>query len=62
MQTPVWSSQPVAAAPLRTVDLFLAMLAWLGVPFPENLDGEAVWLPGKPAAVSAGSERVLQNS
>jgi hypothetical protein len=62
MQTPVWSSQPVPAAPLRTVDLFLAMLAWLGVPFPENLDGEAVWLPGEPAAVSAGSARVLQNS
>jgi hypothetical protein len=46
MQTPVWSSHPVPAAPLRTVDLFPAMLGWLGVPVPQGIDGEPVWLPG----------------
>jgi hypothetical protein len=45
MQTPVWSSQPIPAAPLRTVDLFPAMLGWLGVDVPEGIDGESVWLP-----------------
>jgi hypothetical protein len=45
MQTPVWSSHPVPAAPLRTVDLFPAMLSWLGVPVPPGIDGEPVWLP-----------------
>jgi hypothetical protein len=45
MQTPVWSSQPIPATPLRTVDLFPAMLGWLGVGVPEGIDGEAVWLP-----------------
>jgi type I phosphodiesterase/nucleotide pyrophosphatase len=46
MQTPVWSSQPIPAAPLRTVDLFPAMLSWLEVEIPEGIDGEPVWLPG----------------
>jgi Type I phosphodiesterase / nucleotide pyrophosphatase len=45
MQTPVWSSQPIPPAPLRTVDLFPAMLGWLGVRSPEGIDGEAVWTP-----------------
>lgn len=56
MQTPVWSSQPVPAAPLRTVDLFPAMLAWLGVQVPRGIDGEPVWLPrasGRPRRLSA---------
>jgi hypothetical protein len=61
MQTPVWSSRPIPAAPLRTVDLFPAMLAWLDVPFPDGIDGEAVWVPGEPAAVAAGSGSVLQS-
>jgi hypothetical protein len=47
MQTPVWSSHPVPAAPLRTVDLFPAMLGWLGVEIPEGIDGEPVWMPGR---------------
>lgn len=47
MQTPVWSSQPVPALPLRTVDLFPAMLGWLGVDVPEGIDGESVWLPAE---------------
>ena len=46
MQTPVWASEPVPAGPLRTVDLFPAMLDWLGVAVPEGIDGEAVWRPG----------------
>jgi len=45
MQTPVWSSAPLPAEPIRTVDLFPAMLSWLGEPVPEGLDGEAIWLP-----------------
>ena len=45
MQTPVWSSQPVTNHPIRTVDLFPAMLDWLRVPVPAGIDGEPVWLP-----------------
>lgn len=45
MQTPVWSNHPIPPAPLRTVDLFPAMLDWLGVPVPQGIDGEPVWLP-----------------
>ncbi len=40
MQTPVWSSQPIPSAPLRTVDLFPFMLGWLGVRVPGGIDGE----------------------
>lgn len=47
MQTPVWSSQPIPAAPLRTVDLFPALLNWLGVQAPDGIDGEPVWLPAQ---------------
>jgi type I phosphodiesterase/nucleotide pyrophosphatase len=46
MQTPVWSSEPLPAEPIRTVDLFPAMLSWLGEPVPAGLDGEAIWRPG----------------
>jgi hypothetical protein len=46
MQTPVWTSEPLPAAPLRTVDLFPAMADWLDVPLPEGIDGASVWLPG----------------
>jgi hypothetical protein len=46
MQTPVWSSESLPGGPLRTVDLFPAMLAWLGVPLPRALDGTAHWGPG----------------
>ncbi len=47
MQTPVWSSEPLAASPLRTVDLFPAMLDWLGEPVPAEIDGEPLWQPGQ---------------
>lgn len=46
MQTPVWSSEPLPAEPIRTVDLFPAMLDWLGLAVPEGIDGEAIWRPG----------------
>jgi hypothetical protein len=45
MQTPVWSSHPTPLFPLRTADLFPAMLSWLGEPTPEFIDGEEVWSP-----------------
>jgi hypothetical protein len=47
MQTPVWSSAPLPAEPIRTVDLFPAVLNWLGEVIPAGLDGERVWLPGE---------------
>jgi hypothetical protein len=47
MQTPVWSSAPLPAEPIRTVDLFPAMLSWLGEAIPPGLDGEPIWLPGE---------------
>jgi hypothetical protein len=48
MQTPVWSSQPVPSIPLRTVDLFPAMLDWLREAVPDGIDGEPVWHPRSP--------------
>jgi hypothetical protein len=50
MQTPVWSSEPLPAEPIRTVDLFPAMLDWLGVAAPAGIDGEAIWRPGTTRA------------
>jgi hypothetical protein len=47
MQVPVWSNVPGAPTPLRTVDLFPAMLEWLGERVPEEVDGRAVWSPGR---------------
>ncbi|HEX2251259.1 MAG TPA: alkaline phosphatase family protein [Gemmatimonadales bacterium] len=60
MEIPVWSSQPIPDVPLRTVDLFPAMLHWLGVKAPSGIDGEPVWLPypGSQAA-SIGSANHL---
>lgn len=46
MQVPVWSNVPGAPTPLRTVDLFPAMLEWLGEAVPEDIDGRTVWSPG----------------
>ncbi len=59
MQTPVWSSQPIPPAPLRTVDLFPAMLAWLGVDIPKDIDGESVWLPGERRRWRKGAREAL---
>ena len=47
MQTPVWSSEPLPAEPIRTVDLFPSMLDWLDVAPPERMDGDPVWRPGE---------------
>jgi hypothetical protein len=52
MQTPLWSSQPLSAGPLRTADLFPTMLDWLGEAVPAGLDGELVWRPGSPSPVA----------
>jgi hypothetical protein len=52
MQTPVWSSHPLPAGPLRTVDLFPMMLGWLGVALPEVLDGEGALAPATEPEVS----------
>ncbi len=52
MQIPVWSSVEGPATPLRSVDLFPAMLDWLGVPVPAEIDGQPVWLPGRAMAVA----------
>jgi hypothetical protein len=42
---PIWSSVPIPDATLRTVDLFPAMLHWLGEPVPQDIDGQLRWLP-----------------
>lgn len=56
MQTPVWSSHPMPPAPLRTVDLFPAMLGWLGLRAPDGLDGEHVWRPGERRRLRKASQ------
>jgi hypothetical protein len=48
MQIPLWSSRPIPAEPLRSVDLFPSMLAWLGLDVPDGIDGQLVWHPGRP--------------
>ncbi|MEZ4589448.1 MAG: hypothetical protein R2909_23980, partial [Gemmatimonadales bacterium] len=45
MQTPMWSNRNGAPAHLRTADLFVAILDWLGVPAPAGIDGRPVWSP-----------------
>lgn len=39
MQIPVWSSQPLRTSRLRSVDVFPAMLQWLGQAIPDGIDG-----------------------
>jgi len=57
MHTPVWSSEPLPAELLRTVDLFPAILSWLGVEPPPALDGAAHWLPEAGRAAESGALR-----
>ena len=52
MQVPIWSNLPMPAGPLRTVDLFPAMLHWLGEPIPDDIDGQSRWQPGSTIAVA----------
>jgi hypothetical protein len=54
MQTPVWASEPVPDVPIRTVDLFPAMLDWLEVEAPRAIDGEPVWLPRSRLRMARG--------
>lgn len=61
MQTPVWSSVPIPDEPLRTADLFPAMLDWLGEPVPPALDGEAVWRPGDAPRKQPGPGVAISN-
>ncbi|MGH7510079.1 MAG: alkaline phosphatase family protein [Gemmatimonadales bacterium] len=60
MQTPVWSSRPIASRPLRTVDLFPAVLSWLGEEVPGGIDGEPVWLPGRRGPAASPPDLVRQ--
>ena len=46
MLVPLWASQPVPAGPVRSVDVFPALLNWLGEPIPPGICGEPVWMPG----------------
>ena len=51
MQTPLWSNVPVPEGPVRTVEVFTAMLSWLGVEPPAGIDALGTWLPEWPAEV-----------
>jgi Type I phosphodiesterase / nucleotide pyrophosphatase len=62
MQTPVWSSHPIPSAPMRTVDLFPAMLGWLGVAVPEGIDGEPIWLPERRRRLRSQEARIPESS
>jgi len=52
MQIPVWSSVPGPTGPVRSVDLFPAMLEWLGEPVPEGIDAQPIWSPARAATVA----------
>jgi hypothetical protein len=52
MQVPVWTSVPGPVAPVRTIDLFPALLEWLGVEVPAGIDGQAVWNPDRGVPVA----------
>ncbi len=45
MQIPVWANRHLPEATMRSVDLFPAMLHWLGEPVPTGIDGAPVWRP-----------------
>ena len=49
MQTPLWTNRPLPGVPMRTADVFPALLDWLDVPVPEGIDGRAAWQPGRAA-------------
>jgi hypothetical protein len=55
MQTPLWSSVPVPEGPVRTVEVFTAMLAWLGVEAPAGIDASGAWLPERTPREAVGS-------
>jgi hypothetical protein len=49
MHTPLWSNHPLPRAPMRTADVFPALLDWLDVPVPQGIDGRSLWQPGRAA-------------
>jgi len=49
MHTPLWTNHPLPGAPMRTADVFPALLDWLDVPVPDGIDGRALWQPGTAA-------------
>ena len=60
MQTPLWASAPVPAGPVRTVEVFTAILSWLGVAAPVGIDAAGAWLPNRadPATFPSPDTRV----
>ncbi len=50
MHTPLWTNRPLPDVPMRTADVFPALLDWLDVPVPEGIDGRPVWQPGRAAS------------
>ena len=55
MQTPLWSNLPVPDGPVRTVEVFTAMLSWLGVEAPAGIDAAGAWLPERARREAVGS-------
>jgi hypothetical protein len=52
MQVPVWTSVPGPTGPVRTVDLFPAMLQWLGQRIPDCIDGRSAWSSSRAPALA----------
>jgi hypothetical protein len=53
MHTPLWTNHPLPRTPMRTADVFPALLDWLDVPVPSGIDGRSVWQPGQAAREQA---------
>jgi Type I phosphodiesterase / nucleotide pyrophosphatase len=52
MQIPVWASVPGLPVAMRSVDLFPAMLEWLGEATPKGIDAQPVWSPARVASLA----------
>jgi hypothetical protein len=59
MHTPLWTNRPVPDAPMRTADVFPALLDWLDVTVPDGIDGRALWQPGSAARAHASRRRTV---
>lgn len=59
MLVPLWASVPVPDGPVRSVDVFPAMMDWLGEPVPAGICGESTWMPGTVRDGTTGPEPVL---
>ncbi len=63
VHTPLWTNRALPATPMRTADVFPALLDWLEVPLPHGIDGRPVWQPGRamrertPVRQPAGVQR-----